>query len=184
MRRWASASVAMLVLLSVVGWCCGQEPGPSYQHLKFLERLVGNWRTQYELNGQKTEGTFQARWAPGKYCITWSAETWAKDDRKPLSHGSGVIAWDAAEKRVRELAAMSDGSIATAYFDEVDGKIVIDRSGVLADGTKIKTRPVGVFTADRFEFQGSEWTTADGKVVQKIGGGFFQRVEKPAKPTP
>lgn len=85
---------------------------------------------------------------------------------------------------MRELAAMSDGSFAIAYFDEVDGTIVIDRSGVLADGTKIKTRPVGVFAGNRFEFQGSVWTTPDGKIVQKIGPEFFERVEQPKKPTP
>ncbi len=115
-------------------------------------------------------------------CLTWTARTWSKDDRKPLVHGSGIIAWNAAENRAEELAAMSDGSLATATFSEQDGKLVIERSGTTADGTRYTTRPVGQFKDDRFEFEGSSSITADGKVVQKISSGFFQRMEDQKRP--
>ena len=128
--------VLVVGMLFVASVCPAAEPGPAYQHLKFLEKLVGDWRTEYELDGQKTEGEFHCKWAPGKYCLTWTAEARSKDGGKLLTHGSGVIAWDAAEKRVREMAVQSDGSLAIAYFSEEGGKLVIDRSGVMADGNR------------------------------------------------
>lgn len=44
MKRVANAGVCVLVLCSATGWCLGQEPGPNYEQLKFLEPLVGNWK--------------------------------------------------------------------------------------------------------------------------------------------
>jgi hypothetical protein len=174
--------MVVLTMLGVDTAALAEDLAPSYEHLKFLDGLVGDWRTEYELDGQKTEGEFHAEWAPKKYCLTWTARTRAKDDGTLLSHGSGIITWDPAENRVRELAAMSDGNLATAYFQHVDGKIVIERSGTLADGTEFTTRPVGALKADRFEFERSVWTTSDGKVLHEISPGFFQRVQKPERP--
>jgi len=155
--------VVGLIVLGVGKAALPAEPASNFQHLQFLGRFAGDWRTEYELDGQKTEGELHARWAPGKYCLTWTARTRSKDDGKLLYHGSGILAWDPAEKRVREMAAMSDGTLTTAWFDEIDGKIVIDRSGTMADGTRFTTRPIGAFSADRYEFEGSEWKSATGR---------------------
>ncbi|MCL4195405.1 MAG: hypothetical protein KJZ87_26945, partial [Thermoguttaceae bacterium] len=150
-------------------------PSANYEHLRFLECMVGDWRTEYELDGQKVEGEFTCQWSPGKYCLTWTAEARSKDDGQLLTHGSGVIAWDAATKQARETAAQSDGTLATAVFSLQDGKIVIDRSGTTADGTHFTTRPVGTYSADRVEFGESTWVADDGKILQSFSAGRFIR---------
>lgn len=45
------------------------DPAPTAKNLAFLEKLVGDWRTEYEVDGQKTEGEFHCKWASGKYQI-------------------------------------------------------------------------------------------------------------------
>ncbi len=150
-------------------------PSASYEHLKFLECMVGEWRTEYELDGRKVEGDFTCQWSPGKYCLTWTAETRSKDGGQLLTHGSGVIAWDAATKQARETAAQSDGTLATAVFSLQDGKIVIDRSGTTGDGTHFTTRPVGTYSADRIEFGENTWVADDGKILQSFSAGRFLR---------
>ena len=165
MRRFVCIVGGLTVL--DVGWpALSAGAASNSQHLQFLDRFAGDWHTKYELDGQKTEGDLHARWVPGKYRLTWTARIRSKEDGKLLSHGSGIIGWDPAEKRAREMAAMSDGTLTTAWVDEIDGKSVIDRSGTMADGIQFTTRPVGVFSGDRYEFEGGEWKTPEGKVDQ------------------
>ncbi len=42
------------------------EPAPAYQHLKSLEKIVGDWRTVYEIDGQETEGELHCNGAAGQ----------------------------------------------------------------------------------------------------------------------
>ncbi|MGI6418838.1 MAG: hypothetical protein ACOX1P_24585 [Thermoguttaceae bacterium] len=182
MRMCGCLTIVAIVMFGAGAAASAAEPAPAYQHLKSLEKIVGDWRTVYEIDGQETEGELHCKWAPGKYCLTWTAEIRAKDGGKPLSRGSAVIAWDPAEKRVRETSVMSDGTLATAYLSEQDGKLLIDRSGVMADGTRFTTRPVGAFAGDRINFTGNELVADDGKVLRTFKPGFFQRIEKPKRP--
>jgi hypothetical protein len=156
--------------------CPALPPAPSYEHLKFLEPLVGNRRTEYVVDGTKIEGAFQAKWAPGKSSLIWSSQSWPVSDRAKVTYFSGIIAWDPGERRVREFATISDGSLGTAYFEQADGKLVITRTGVLADGTKFTTRPTGLRTGDRWNFEPSAWTSPDGNLLQKMGPGVFELI--------
>ena len=175
--RALTCCFSISILLALGATTVAAEPAPSAKHLKFLQPLVGDWRTVYAMDGKETEGEFHCKWAPGRYCLIWTAQSRSKATGEIVSHGSSIIAWDPIAKRAKELAALSDGTLAEAWFDFKDGKLVIDRTGITPDGVRYTTKPVCTFNGDRMEFPGSKSIDEQGKVIEEISAGYFERIK-------
>lgn len=121
---------------------------PSYEHLKDLEWLIGEWIDADE-NG-RVETTFQ--WARDKSFITASFTVYV-DGRMSLQ-GTQVIGWDPVKKTIRSWVFDSDGGFGEGTWTRQGNQWRVRASSVLPSGEKASALSIYTYVNDnRFTFQ-------------------------------
>lgn len=110
MNRVATAAGIALVMLSALTCYSAQAPGPAYEHLKFLEPFVGNWKV-VTTEGDKvvSDGQETSEWIFNKNFMRHTG--WGQHQGKPVQY-EFYTGWDPKERRVFQWAV---GATDTGY---------------------------------------------------------------------
>lgn len=126
--------VAALFIALMDGRAAGQEVSKVYEHLKVLEPLIGKATGKSTFQTFQVTATQEQKWGDRKECIVFRevfkiSEEDAKKANLPENTMtlSGVIGWDLARQRIKELWFGSDGSSAITYLKVEGNHIVGDR---------------------------------------------------------
>ncbi len=167
----------MFCLLVLATPILAEETAPPREKLAAIESLVGTWVGSFEgVDGVKLEGRCSVSWAPTKYAIVWTWTAWPKGTPdKANGHGSGLIYWDPASKKIKELGVMSDGLTFTTSFSTEGDRLIGERTGVDFAGKATKSTEVWKFTAKEWISEPVEVRDESGKVVLSIPGATFLR---------
>ena len=104
-------STALLLAASmVVGQAEGNAIPPDIS--KELDSLTGTWEVTGTFKGNKIEGTWSARWAPGKHCLMRRSSLSGTPRAKDRVIGIGVIGWDGATETITEQVFNDDNTSA------------------------------------------------------------------------
>lgn len=122
----------------------------SYEHLKQLEWLVGDWM----VNAKKAEHitfSIHCHWTENKSFLICMYTARHLD---VIRHGTEVIGWDAKEKKVRSWMFDSGGGFTHGFWQKDGNRCTIDVSGETPDGEVAKgTRILTAIDADTFTFE-------------------------------
>jgi uncharacterized protein (TIGR02246 family) len=138
-----------------------REPLPaSYEHLKQLEWLVGDWA----VNAKKAEHvtfSMHCHWTENKsYLICMFTVKYLDLVR----HGTEVIGWDAKEKKIRSWMFDSSGAFTHGLWEKERNRWTIDVSGQTAEGEAAKqTQRITPVDADTFTFESTGRTKGGEK---------------------
>ncbi len=103
MRRCMTLGLLLTAAFLMTSPCRGQEPGTAYEHLKFLEPLVGNWKV-VKTEGDKTvsDGQEASEWILSKSFMRHAG--WGLFDGKPVQY-EFYTGWNPKTKEVFQWAA-------------------------------------------------------------------------------
>ncbi len=152
------------------------EPPPHYEHLKFLEFLIGRWKD--EGDGMVIETTYE--WSTKKNSIHGRLSIVTNGELE--KEGILVIGWDPVEQTIRSWTFDSDGGTAEAVWYEKDGKWFAKALHILPDGkTGSSTR---IF--EKVDENTVRWKAinreVDGELLPSIGPIILKRVENGNQP--
>ena len=99
MRAVSMLLIAVGVLVATGPSYCEEEAQVPKDILKELRCLVGTWHTEARTGKEKSEGTWSARWAPGKHCLI-AQSTQSRSGETGKRVACGVIGWDPATSRI------------------------------------------------------------------------------------
>lgn len=107
--------MAISICLCVTSMANAQDSdGIPKKVLKELEFMVGKWETEMYEDGKKVgTSTGERKWAPGKYCLLFSASLDVDGDK---FEGTGISGWTRKGRAVVEHWYGSDGSSLTVRY--------------------------------------------------------------------
>jgi uncharacterized protein (TIGR02246 family) len=122
----------------------------SYEQLKTLEWLVGDW----SVNAKKAENvsfSLNCHWTENKSFLICMYTAKHLD---LVRHGTQVIGWDAKEKKIRSWMFDSNGGFAHGFWRNDGKRWTIDLSGSSPEGEDVKgTQVIAAVDADTFTFE-------------------------------
>ncbi|MCA9018044.1 MAG: SgcJ/EcaC family oxidoreductase [Planctomycetaceae bacterium] len=107
-----------------------EEVPSNYEHLKALEWMIGEWVDQ----DNSTSIYTSAVWSKNKNFILRKFNVNLKG-RIVLS-GTQRIGWDPIRKQIKSWTFDSDGGVAEGYWSQHGNRWVVQKVGVLQDGTR------------------------------------------------
>jgi hypothetical protein len=131
------SAIAIWMVFAVAAVVHGQQTPPIPDHvLKQLESMVGTWQIEGTLEGVPAEGTWRARWSPGKHCLMRESHLAAG----LLGTGIGVIGWDPVTERITEQVFFNTGEAALLRWSilpsgDWEGVIAAHRRGRKIEST-------------------------------------------------
>lgn len=102
----------------------------TYEHLKVLEPLIGEWSHL----GDDFSVEVACRWAKNQNYISRTYKIVNTDNEEVESSGLQIIGWDAKAKQIHSWLFDSDGGFVSGTWNERDGKWVVSSVATLADG--------------------------------------------------
>jgi uncharacterized protein (TIGR02246 family) len=132
----------------------------SYEHLKQLEWLVGDWSANSE-KAKNVHFTLHCHWTENKSFLICM---YTVKNLDAVHHGTEVIGWDAKEKKIRSWVFGSSGGFTQGMWKQ-DGKSwTIDIAGESAEGEDVKaTRLLAEVDADTFTLETKDRTKGGKK---------------------
>jgi uncharacterized protein (TIGR02246 family) len=133
----------------------------SYEHLKQLEWMVGDW----SVNAKKAEHvtfSLHCHWTENKSYLICMYTARHLD---VVRHGTEVIGWDAKEKKIRSWIFDSNGGFIQGFWQNDGKRWTIDGSGISPEGEVVKG--MHIFTAvdaDTFTFEAKNRTKGNEKI--------------------
>jgi uncharacterized protein (TIGR02246 family) len=151
----------------------------TYEHLKTLEWLVGNWSTQ-EASGAESDKTKRitinsnCKWTENKSFLTRTFDT-----RMQLIelHGFEIIGWDPQTKSIRSWLFESSGGFTQSTWKQDGKKWEIEMKGVLADGKTVSASTTMTKIDDDTLIIESKKRMRDGKPMPDIAQLTLRRVK-------
>lgn len=139
------------------------------EFVRECELYIGEWATEFEVDGVVCHGKWIARWSPEKSCLDTH---WTADTPKGPASGTRVQGWDAITKKVLVVDFGADGSSSIErYTLTTNQKSEGEISGVDGEGKPVRAT-AQVLWKDKDFFT---WTvTRDGKATENR----FRRVKK------
>ncbi|MGI6418835.1 MAG: DUF1579 family protein [Thermoguttaceae bacterium] len=102
MRHMVTIAVLSATVCCMTILCCGAEPGPTYEHIKFLEPMVGNWRVVTREGGKiVSDGQEASEWILNKSFMRHTG--WSQYEGKPSQY-EFFTGWDPKTKKVFQWA--------------------------------------------------------------------------------
>lgn len=139
MARRASVWLLGAAIVCAAQLCPGAEPGPSYEHLKFLEPLVGNWKVVLK-EGERivSNGQEKSEWILNKSFMKQVG--WGQIDNQPLQY-EFRNGWNPKTQEVFQWAiGATDGGYATCVrtggYDPATGVWTSRDRTIVSDGTQ------------------------------------------------
>jgi uncharacterized protein (TIGR02246 family) len=150
----------------------------SYEHLKQLQWLVGDWAVNPK-KAKNVSFSMHCHWTENKSFLICMYTVKHLD---VIRHGTEVIGWDAKEKKIRSWTFSSSGGFSQAFW-QLDGKRwTIDNGGESAEGEAIKaTQIITAVDADTFTFE-SKNRTKGGEKEDDLPLLEMQRVKSQLPP--
>jgi hypothetical protein len=151
------------------------EPEIPAEYVAYLEMLDGEWTIDGETDNDSVAGTVTFTLAPNKSHVAWTAKTWQQGKEDEAVLGNGVIGWDASNRKLKEMAFLSDGSSAMAWLTVTGKRLKGMRRGVNTDGTQW-TQPLdSVLDGDSLTFQANSRVDLGGNELARYSGWVFSR---------
>ncbi|MGI6418827.1 MAG: DUF1579 family protein [Thermoguttaceae bacterium] len=127
MKRMATITVLLAAAGSLAAPCRGQEPGPSYEHIKFLEPLVGNWKLVLKEGGRiVSNGQERSEWILNKSFMRQVG--WGQIDGQPVQYEF----WNGWNPKTQEVFQWAVGATDTGYA-------IIVRTGAFDPARRVLT---------------------------------------------
>jgi uncharacterized protein (TIGR02246 family) len=134
----------------------------SYEHLKQLEWMVGDWT----VNAKKAENvvfSLHCHWTENKSFLICMYTAKHLD---VVRHGTQVIGWDAKEKKIRSWMFDSNGGFAGGFWEKAGNRWSIELSGTSPEGEGIKgTQILAAVDADTFTFESTNRSKGGEKIA-------------------
>ena len=158
MKSFLMLATLFFVMLPIAA--AEDAPNVPQKAIREMKFLVGKWSSTGTFNGEKMSGEYEAKWAPGEYCVFLTSTFVGK--------AAGVGGWDAEKEQYVEYWYNSNGIRRTFFYTLVnddlwegtwtevdtkgktgDGKIRLEKSGDTytvtatgksADGTELEVK--------------------------------------------
>jgi uncharacterized protein (TIGR02246 family) len=136
----------------------------SYEHLKQLEWMVGQWADDSEKDRHAVQST--CAWTMNK---SFLIRTFASlVDGETILRGTEVIGWDPRTGKIRSWVFDSDGGFSQNTWTRRGDRWLIRESGVLQDGREVTALDVLTRRGDNTVTLRSPRRTADGRPLPDI----------------
>lgn len=127
MKRMATITVLLAAAGSLAAPCRGQEPGATYEHIKFLEPLVGNWKVVLKEGGRiVSNGHERSEWILNKSFMRQVG--WGQIDGQPVQYEF----WNGWNPKTQEVFQWAVGATDTGYA-------IIVRAGAFDPARRVLT---------------------------------------------
>lgn len=107
-----------------------EEVPSNYEHLKALDWMIGEWVDQDENISIYTS----AKWSKNKNFIL--REFKVNLEGRILLSGTQRVGWDPIRKQIKSWTFDTDGGVAEGYWSQHGNRWVVQKVGVLQDGTR------------------------------------------------
>ena len=137
MKSPTSARTVVLIVLLAVSWSWGQEPSPSYEHLKFLEPMVGQWQAHSKVDGQITAtGMETSKWILNKSFM--QGDGWGYFEDVPVRY-LFVTGWNPKTQKVFQWGAGGNAAIygfqqRIGTYDPQQKAYIAQAEGIISGG--------------------------------------------------
>lgn len=110
MKRMATIAILLTAVGSLAPQCRGQEPSPTYEHIKFLEPLVGNWRVVLKEGDHiVSSGQERSEWILNKSFMRQVG--WGQIDGQPMQYEF----WNGWNPKTQEVFQWAVGTTDADY---------------------------------------------------------------------
>lgn len=133
-----------------------EEVPSNYEHLKALEWMIGEWVDQEDSISIYTS----AVWSKNKNFILRKFKVNLKD-RIVLS-GTQRVGWDPIRKQIKSWTFDTDGGVAEGYWSQHGNHWVVQKVGVLQDGTRASA--TNTYTLDENDHDSFLWESKNRTV--------------------
>jgi hypothetical protein len=151
------------------------EAGIPAEYVAYLEMLDGEWTIDGETDDDSVAGSVTFTLAPNKSHVAWTAKTWQQGKEDEALLGNGIIGWDASNRKLREMAFLSDGSSGIAWLTVTGTRLKGMRRGVNTDGTEWVQPLDSVLDGDSLTFKANSRVDVEGKELARYSGWVFSR---------
>ncbi len=129
----------------------------SYEELKQLEWLVGDWVSE----GKDRSVAFSCKWSKSQSFLLVDLTVRLRDQEAITL--TQIIGWDPLEQRVRSWVFDSHGGFGESWWTRAGNRWTVESAGVLADGRRASSNSTWTYADDNTW----EWASIDREIDSK-----------------
>ncbi len=169
------AGFALMVILACGLANAAEEPAAGYDHLKYLEPLIGTWEWEWTApqdypalgikEGDKGVFTFSYQWCSRKNGILVRETSERSDGSNSRGHGVTVIGWDHVENKVVAHRLGDITGWSKPVYEKTDDGLSLQLTRVSPEGVKT-TRHISITIDGNKMVMKTTGRVRDGEVLE------------------